>query len=135
MPTIRMTPDQEAAFIRQAQERGGTVNGRGAVSVPIVEVATTFADEGELQDAIIKRAKAAGWLAYHTRDSRRCEPGFPDLILLRGSVMLVVELKRSKRLHPTAAQKRWLKAFQLIPGAVVRIWSPEDWQEITRELA
>ena len=50
-------------------------------------------EEGKFQAAIIELATVCGWLAYHTHDSRRSTPGFPDLVLVRGGVLLFRELK------------------------------------------
>lgn len=37
--------------------------------------------EGELQQAIIDLARVLGLLIYHPYDSRRSEPGYPDLTI------------------------------------------------------
>ena len=39
--------------------------------------------ETELQDLVLKAAEWQGWLVYHTHDSRRSSPGFPDLAMVR----------------------------------------------------
>lgn len=125
-----------AKYEAMARERGGVVGPTAAIATqataPTLRV---FKDEADFQAAIVQQAKLWGWLAYHTHDSRRCEPGFVDLVMLRRDRLLAWELKRSRREKPTPAQRKWLRAFQSIPGAEVRIYSPEDWGTIIRELS
>jgi hypothetical protein len=69
----------------------------------------------------------AGWLkllSYHTRDSRRSAPGFPDLVLV-GSRVLFRELKSSKG-KVTEDQYRWIEALDAA-GEDVDVWRPFDW--------
>ena len=40
--------------------------------------------EKQFQSHIVQYAKMRGWLVYHTHDSRRSEPGFPDLVAGKG---------------------------------------------------
>jgi hypothetical protein len=82
--------------------------------------------EQALQDAVLELAQRLGWLAYHTHDSRRSQPGFPDLVLVntRARRLLFVELKRATgRLSPT--QRQWLDALAAT-GATAHIWRPSD---------
>lgn len=38
--------------------------------------------EAAFQNSIVAAAQAAGWLVYHTHNSQRSQPGFPDLVLV-----------------------------------------------------
>lgn len=83
--------------------------------------------EKNFQTRVIQLAKFHGWeLVYHTHDSRRSVPGFPDLVLVssrRGRVMFR-ELKASKgRVSPE--QREWLAALG-VAGQDVGIWKPAD---------
>lgn len=70
-------------------------------------------------------------MAYHTHDSRRSEPGFPDLVLVKGTRLIFAELKADTgRVSP--AQQRWLDALGATSRAVV--WRPRDWRQLSREL-
>lgn len=93
-----------------------------------------FKDEADFMAAVIAEAKALDWLHYHTYDSRKCEDGFPDLILVRPPRQIAAECKRSKKEKLTPKQKKWLTAFQGVPGVTVRVWSPEDWDDIMQQL-
>ena len=91
--------------------------------------------EAALQAKIIDLAKRLGWLVYHTHNSKRSEPGFPDLVLVhptRG--VLWRELKRHTT-KPTADQRKWLERLKLA-GEDVGIWRPMDWIDgtVAREL-
>ena len=41
--------------------------------------------EADLQQTIIEAARAHGYLVYHASNSRRSEPGFPDLVIAGGA--------------------------------------------------
>ena len=87
--------------------------------------------ERQFQAWVIDVAKAHGWKVYHTYDSRRSEPGFPDLVLVRDRV-LFRELKTDiGRISP--AQKEWGDALTQA-GADFEIWRPQDKKTIIEEL-
>lgn len=88
--------------------------------------------EKDFQAAVEYEARRAGWLAYHTRDSRKSAAGFPDLVLVRLSRVLWRELKIRDE-QPTAAQKTWIEALELA-GQDVAVWRPEQWPEIVEAL-
>lgn len=83
--------------------------------------------EAQFQQQVIQLAKLNGYpLIYHTHDSRRSQPGFPDLVLVsvtRGR-HLVRELKTAKgRLTPE--QLEWITGMQMA-GVDAGVWRPED---------
>ena len=69
--------------------------------------------ERELQQWVLAVAKMGRWMAYHTFDSRRSQPGFPDLILIRGTTLIAAELKVGGN-HPSPIQLEWLEAFAAV---------------------
>ena len=81
--------------------------------------------ERRLQSAILQAARCTGWMAYHTFDSRRSQPGYPDLTLVRGHRLIFAELK-SKTGRLTPQQRGWLEALKAT-GAEVHLWRPADW--------
>ena len=99
-------------------------------------IAKTMREDALLQHC--KRAGAAvGWTVYHTHDSRRSDPGFPDLVLVhpRQKRVLYRELKAHRgQLRP--AQIEWLNVLALA-GQDVGVWRPTDWLSgrISTELA
>ena len=72
-----------------------------------------------------------GWLVYHTHDSRRSQPGFPDLVLVKNRV-LFRELKTDKG-RLTATQKEWIRALW-DAGADIAVWRPADIDDVAHEL-
>jgi hypothetical protein len=71
--------------------------------------------EAQLQSMVLDLARWAGYLAYHTHDSRRSRPGFPDLVLVHTTTgrLIFVELKSEKgRVRPE--QDVWMQ--HLGPG-------------------
>lgn len=87
--------------------------------------------EKQFQSNIVSLAKTFGWLCYHTYDSRRCEPGFPDLVLVREKVIFA-ELKTEKG-KLTEHQKNFRDRL-LAAGADYRLWRPSDMEEIATTL-
>lgn len=89
--------------------------------------------EQELQQAIIDLCQWRGLAVYHTHDSRRSQPGFPDLVIA-GARVLFRELK-SDRGKLTAEQAAWGGRL-LRAGADWSVWRPADWRSglIQREL-
>ena len=90
--------------------------------------------EKDFQNQIIKYARACGWLYYHTYDSRRSVPGFPDLTLVRADRLVFAELKIGRR-KATKAQRIWLDALRRVEGAEAYLWYPIDWDHIEETLS
>jgi hypothetical protein len=91
--------------------------------------------EAQLLQNVRDLAQLLGYLLYHTHDSRRSEPGFPDLALVhvRRRRALFVELKaRTGRLRPM--QEVWLNALAAV-GMEVAVWRPAQWFDGTIERA
>ena len=89
--------------------------------------------EAQHQAAIIELATLLGWSWYHVPDSRRCPPGFPDLVLCRPPVVVFAELKTDRgRVRP--AQVEWLERLSQCSRIVSGVWRPGDWVEIEQVL-
>lgn len=82
--------------------------------------------ESELLAAVRRTADAFGWRAYHTYRSDRSDPGFPDLVLVRGRRVLFVELK-SARGKLTIDQARWLGDLGYVERVETHVWRPADY--------
>ncbi len=99
--------------------------------------------ERDFQNRVVELARLRRWLVYHTHDSRRSDPGFPDLVMVRGGVLVFAELK-SVRGRTTADQREWLAELRSVqattgmPGSYevvkVHVWRPADWPEIVKAL-
>jgi VRR-NUC domain len=99
--------------------------------------------EADLQRAILDCAKLTGWLCYHTYDSRRSAPGFPDLVLCNilsqqanGVVtqeLIFAELK-SERGRVSSEQRVWITALRAA-GQEVYIWRPRDLESAISRLS
>lgn len=83
--------------------------------------------EQDLQAAIVQAAGLSGWLTYHTYDSRRSVPGFPDLVLVHPgrTIILFAELKSEKG-KLTADQILWLTSLARATPDVY-VWRPEHY--------
>jgi hypothetical protein len=73
--------------------------------------------EAQWQAQVVGLAGFYGWRVYHTHDSRRSAPGFPDLVLVRPPELIFAELKgESTRVTPD--QEAWLTDLRLVGDAV-----------------
>jgi len=87
--------------------------------------------EAGLLEHLRALARRAGWLCFHTHDSRRSEPGFPDLVLCRPpnahgpGRLLFLECKSSTG-KLTAEQATWLSVLAQVPGIQARVVRPQD---------
>lgn len=96
--------------------------------------------EADFQSRVIDTAKWCGWMVHHSRPVQdsdgtwstpiQGDPGLPDLVLARGGVVLLVELKSDKG-KPTKDQVKWLDAA----GTWGRLWRPADWPQVLEELS
>jgi hypothetical protein len=86
--------------------------------------------EAAFMRQVIQLAVLYGWLPYHTFDSRRSQPGFPDVVLVhrKRGLCLYRELKSDTgRLSP--AQQDWLAALTAA-GQDAAVWRPSQWPAI-----
>lgn len=89
--------------------------------------------ERQWQDQVLEVAHLTGWRTYHTHDSRRSAPGWPDLALCRPPRLLLVELKTDVgRVSP--AQAEWLEDLGRCAGVEVYIWRPADLDTVVATL-
>ena len=94
----------------------------------------TFRTEAQFQVAVERVATECGWMHYHTHDSRRSTPGFPDLVLVRGSRIVFLELKTENG-RLTDDQQAWRKALGAVGGSVeYHLFRPSDWREVMEVL-
>ena len=84
----------------------------------------TAMPEADLLEAVFEQACSLGLLAYHTHDSRRSLPGFPDLVIVGPGGVLWRELKDQTR-DLTREQRRWRTALQAT-GQDWALWRPLD---------
>lgn len=88
--------------------------------------------EADFMADVLAFARGQGWLAYHTHDSRKSAPGFPDAVFARGRRLIVAELKAVGG-RVTLEQGEWLAAFRSA-GIPAYCWVPDSWPEIERVL-
>lgn len=92
--------------------------------------------EKAFQAQVIELARYTGHSVFHTYDSRRSEPGFPDLVIAKPGLWrpLFVELKKDGG-KLSKDQKRWRDVLLKCPGADYRLWYPSDFDEIVATLS
>jgi hypothetical protein len=91
--------------------------------------------EKAFMDSIVELARNTGWLVYHPYDSRRSEPGFPDLVMTKPKRLVIAEIKTEKG-KTSEHQDKWLETLKTVEarGVKVNLWRPSDWPEIERTL-
>lgn len=98
------------------------------------EAYTASLPESAIQNAVLRAAQYHGWLRIHFRPARTTkgwrtayegDTGFPDVIAVRGSRVVVIECKR-KGARPTQPQADWLAAWTGVPCAEVYVLTPAD---------
>jgi hypothetical protein len=125
----------------------GVAAGRVTLAVgPAARIGGRTGAKGEseagFQRRVIALAQANGWKVAHFRKARTKTgwvtpvaadgKGFPDLVLIRGPVVLAAELKADAG-RPTPEQTAWLAAFRSA-GIAASVWRPRDWNLITAAL-
>lgn len=103
-------------------------------------------NEAQFLKEVLALAKRNGWRSFHQRPGMTAAGkwisavqgdgiGFPDVVLIRGGALRVLELKVGKN-TTTAAQDAWLKAFNGVEGDVAsQVVYPRDWTMIEAILA
>lgn len=92
--------------------------------------------EKQFQDNVVRRAEYCNYVCYHTYDSRRSNPGFPDLVLVRfwpRPQIVFAELKVGKnKLSPQQIiwQDILTQIAAVTPHVEYYVWRPEQWEEI-----
>lgn len=81
--------------------------------------------EAAFQAQVMQLARVLGWKAYHTHDSRRSDPGFPDLVLVHPQHGVLFRELKTERGRVSDAQRTWLAALAA-SGADAAVWRPHD---------
>lgn len=79
-------------------------------NTPPVNRGLAAAPESDVQTSVRNDAAQYGWRHYHTHNSQRSEPGWPDSFLVKGPYAVVAELKKEGAKLPTE-QREWLEAL------------------------
>lgn len=100
------------------------------------QVKTVHMPEIAWQNKILSLCRWYRLRTYHTYDSRRSDPGFPDLVIVGKRGVVFAELKSSKG-KVSLNQQAWWEDLNKA-GAEAYIWRPEDWpqvQDVLKRLA
>lgn len=93
-------------------------------------------DEDAWLDKVMRTAAELGWQRrYHTHDSRRSTPGFPDLVLVHpGHHRVIFAELKSEKGKLTAEQAGWIADLRDC-GLEVYVWRPVDLPQVDYVLA
>lgn len=94
-----------------------------------------FKDEADFQQQLTTAAKRMGYRCYHTHDSRKSEPGFPDVVLAspRQKRIVYAELKQDG--ENLSEDQAWWAAALLEAGHEWYLWRFKDWNTALAILA
>ncbi|MFI8595884.1 VRR-NUC domain-containing protein [Rothia koreensis] len=81
--------------------------------------------EKQLQTHIMLLARRLKWRSYHTHDSRRSQPGFPDLVLVRPDRGVLWRELKTTRGRLTRDQQAWLNDLTQA-GQNAAVWRPAN---------
>ena len=88
--------------------------------------------EAEFQSQVRALCRFYGLTVYHTHNSQRSDPGFPDLVIVGRRGVLFRELKtETGRVKPM--QRHWIDVLRLA-GQDADVWRPSDLERIKLEL-
>lgn len=89
--------------------------------------------EAELQRLVADLCAQLGLAHYHTFNSQRSEPGFPDCVIVGGAILFRELKSREGVLKPE--QRRWGSRI-MRAGGDWSVWRPRDWDDglIERQL-
>jgi hypothetical protein len=85
--------------------------------------------EKQWQAQVVQLLETYNYLVYHTYDSRRSKPGFPDLVAV-GKQVFFLECK-TERGKVTSEQQEWIDGLRSA-GANVAVITPRDWDALER---
>jgi len=86
------------------------------------------ATEKDWQQTVVEAAGYLGYAVYHTYDSTRSAPGFPDLTLVRPKRLVFLECK-TNRGRLSRDQLKWLELLHTVEVVACGISRPNNWEE------
>lgn len=98
-------------------------------------------NESQWQSKVCQLLDLYGWRWFHAPDNIPTGPqrrrqsikkGFPDLVAVKGTRVLYVELKKEGG-YPSPEQREWLAALHAA-GQEVTVWWPKDLPTVVRSL-
>jgi hypothetical protein len=88
--------------------------------------------EKQFMARVVKYAELMGWHAYHTFDSRRSAPGFPDLVLIRRPRLVFAEIKTDRGTLTTPQFSMLVELREC--GQEAYVWRPAEFDQVARIL-
>lgn len=81
------------------------------------QLAAAQMTEKAFQAEVVKIAESLGWYVYHPYDSRRSEPGYPDLTMAHPSGRLIFAELKTEAGRLSGPQKAWGDVLQAVERA------------------
>jgi hypothetical protein len=93
-----------------------------------------FEREADFQAQLVKAAKRLGWRVFHDFDSRRSEPGFPDLVLASRTQRRVIFAELKSENGQLSEDQAWWAVTLSAAGLEYHLWRPANWDLALRTL-
>jgi hypothetical protein len=91
-----------------------------------------YESEREWHTYVVELAHVCGWRTYHTHDSRRSNPGWPDLAIWKPPQFMLVELKTNK--GKLSRTQQMVLAELHACHVEVHVWRPVDEHNVRARL-
>jgi hypothetical protein len=85
--------------------------------------------EKQFARQVVHLARIRGWRCYFSWTSIHSPAGFPDLVLVRLSRIIMAELKSDKG-KATPEQLAWLTDLDATGKVEAYLWRPVDWMAV-----
>jgi hypothetical protein len=93
-----------------------------------------FSDEADFQAQLVSAAKRLGWRVFHDYDSRRSEPGFPDLVLASRTQRRVIFAELKTGSGQLSEEQAWWAVTLSAAGIEYYLWRYANWDLALRTL-
>ncbi len=93
-----------------------------------------FETEKDFLEQLVAAGKRLGWRSYHTHDSRRSEPGFPDLVMASPNQRRVIFAELKTEGGQLSDDQAWWAGVLTAAGEEYHCWRPRDWDTVLQTL-
>lgn len=130
----RASPAPRATLVAlDAQDAASRAGGGGVTTTNARRLLNATQREDDFQAQIVQLAEDCGWLVWHDNDSRRNDAGLPDLLLIRGAVLLFLEVKTEKgKVSP--AQEAFIGRLKQVKYVEADIVRPRHFEQVAAVL-
>lgn len=132
-PTARREASHRIAEPSPAARRIAKRSVASQSNAPTRQQLNLAASEADWTTTVVDCALFNKWDCYHTHNSQRSNPGWPDWVFCRPPRLVLAELKTEQG-SLSKAQRYWRELLEACPGVEYRCWRPSDWPDVEATL-